>query len=475
MKKWVLLLLLAGCTLGPDYEPIAVCVPTEYEEIPEKTEEIDLTAWWKQFDDSLLSEYIDEALCYNFDLAIAMRKIEEVRALYRIDRSLLYPQIQGNLVAARSRRSETLGSDIIENSSSSAEILPTDFSGPLVQYFFQLGVDASWELDFFGKNRRIEEAAYRDFEASQDSALDVQIILVADVAQSYIDIRSLQQQIETKKQQIERQKELLELAMSRYAAGLTSYREVTLARAELDTEEGALPPLEEELKQTIHGLAILLGQTPEKFCIGEGFIPKAKGIIPTNLPSDLLLRRPDIRQAEREVAAATARIGVAKAELFPSFSLLSSFGTQSNKLDQLFMWPSRFWTIGPSMVWNLFTGGRLLAQIEVTNERQKQAILAYEKSVNNALRDVEDRLVGYFKEGERLESFEERLDSTSLLRDLTFDQYKAGLISIDDVLNAEKDFFVAQQEMIQSEGTLMVQLVGLYKALGGGWSCCDLP
>ncbi|NGX59048.1 MAG: Outer membrane protein OprM [Chlamydiae bacterium] len=468
---WILFLFLAGCTLGPNHEVPEVCFPCHYEEAPCQTDCVELATWWQQFDDPLLDEFIEEALSCNYDLQIALHKIEEVRALYKIDRSNLYPQIQGNMVGLRARRSENLGTDPIETSESPVELIPPDFSGPLIQYFFQAGFDASWELDFFGKNKRKAQAAYHDFEATQESALDVQITLLSDVARSYIDIRALQQEIETKEDQIERQKDLLELAKSRYDAGLTSYLDVTKAQAELDAQESSLPPLQEQLKQTIHGLAILLGKPPENFCVGEGLIPKARGLIPSDLPSDLLCRRPDIRRAERELAGATARIGVAKAELFPSFSLLGSFGTQSSVLDKLFIWPSRFWTIGPSMIWNLFTGGRLLAQIEVTNERQKQAILSYESAINDALKDVEDRLVGYFKEESRLESLEEQLSTTSLLRDLTFDQYLSGLISFDDVLDAEKDLFQTQQTMIQSQGTLMLQLVGLYKALGGGWEC----
>ncbi len=473
MKKWIPLLFLSGCMLGPDHEAPHVCLPSEYEQVPEETESVDLATWWEQFEDPLLNELIGEALTCNFDLQIALHKIEEVRNLYRIDRSALYPQIQGNFAAIRFRRSENLVSEVIENPSTAVEVVPSDFTGPLIQNFFQIGFDAAWEFDFFGKNRRKAEAAYRDFEASQEEALFVQITLVSDVARSYIDIRSLQQQVQTKKEQITRQKELLELANSRYTAGLTSFFDVSRAKAALEAQESTLPPLQEELKQTIHGLAILLGKPPEQFFVEEGYIPVAKGLIPSELPSELLCRRPDIRQVERELAAATSRIGQAKAELFPSFSLIGSFGTQSSLVDKLFVWPSRFWTIGPSMIWNLFTGGRLIAQVEVQNQRQKQAILSYESVINEALKDVEDRLVGYFKEGKRLEFLEEQLSTNSLVRDLSLDQYVAGLVSFDEVLDAEKTLFQSQEEMIASQGVLMIQLVGLYKALGGGWECCD--
>lgn len=469
------LLFLSGCALGPDHETPTVWMPEEYQEAPADQEEMCLSLWWEQFDDPVLGELIEEALGCNYDLLIALRKIEEFRALYKIDRSLLYPQIQANFVEARARRSENLSSDVIEETGTAADVAVTDFSGPLIQNFYQLGFDASWEIDLWGKNRRRAEAGYRDFEASQEDALDIQISLIADVAQTYIDIRSLQQQIEAKKEQIARFQELVDLAQVRYDAGLTSYLDVSQAKATLDTAEAGLPPFEEQLKQTIHGLAVLLGRPPEDIDVGEGYIPKARGIIPNELPSTLLCRRPDIRRADRELAAATSRIGVAIAELFPSFSLVGDFGFQSDMISKFLVWPSRFWTIGPSVVWNLFTGGKLIAQIKVRNERQKQAILGYEKTVVEALQEVEDRLVGYFKEEKRLESLEEKLSSNSLVRDLTFEQYTAGLIRFDQVLDAETDLFSAQEEMIASEGTLMVQLVGLYKAMGGGWQCFDSP
>ena len=472
------LILLGGCTLGPDHHTPQLCMPTRYEEAALESEEVDLAVFWKQFEDEMLDELVADALACNYDLQIALHKIEELRQLYRIDRSILYPQISENMVAIRARRSENLGSDVIEDQSTPTELIPADFSGPLIQNFFQTGFDAIWELDFWGKNRKRAEAALHDFEGAQENALDIQITLISDVARSYIDIRSLQHQIVAKKEQIQRQKDLLSLSQSRYCAGLTSQIDVTRAQAILDTQEASLPPLQEILKQTIHALANLLGRPPESFAkvLGEmGPIPKAWGRIPADLPSELLCRRPDIRRADRDLAAATARISVAKAEFFPSFSLMGSFGVQSNELDKLFVWPSRYWTIGPSMIWNLFTGGRLVAQVKVENERQKQMILNYEKTVIDALGEVEDRLVSYFKEEKRLEALEERISANSLLRDLSLEQYISGLSSLDEVLSAETILFASQEEMIESEGILMINLVGVYKALGGGWQCFDSP
>lgn len=475
MKRFGLLLLLSGCMLGPDPEAPPVCMPEDYQETPTKREEIDLANFWEQFEDPKLNELVDEALCCNLDFQVALRRIEEVRAQYRIESSLLYPQIQGNFVAIRARRSENLTGDVIESPAGITEILPTDFAGPLIQNFFQLGFDASWEIDLWGKNRRRSQAARFDFQATQDEALDIQIALISDVARAYIDARTLQKQVDTQAEQISRNQSLLTLAESRFEAGLTNYLDVTKAKAALDTQLALLPPLQENLKTTLFGLAVLLGRQPQGFCLEAGDIPIASGRIPNELPSDLLCRRPDLRKAEADLYAATARIGQAKAELFPSFSLLGTFGTQSGKFDDLFVWPSRFWTIGPSMIWNLFTGGRLTGQIQVANEQQKQALLSYEQAILNALQDVESSLIGYFKEGERFDALEERYDANKLTRDLTLDQYLSGLVSFDDVLDAERDLYFAQLTLIESKGTHMVQLVGLYKALGGGWECLPTP
>lgn len=476
MKKHVWpLLFLAGCALGPDHAAPSVCMPESFRELASAPEEMDLSIWWKQFGDEELDRLIEEALCCNFDLREAISKIEEFRALYRIEQSVLYPQIQANMAAIRSRRSANLGAGIIEDPNVIDPLEPVNLSGPLIQNFFQLGFDATWEIDLWGKNRRRAEAAHFELEASEESALNIQISIISEVARTYIEVRTREAQIASKKEEIERLEGLLELAEARYNAGIASYLDVSRAQALLEASSSSLPPLVEEQRVALHALAVLLGKPPECFALDPGAVPIAKGRIPETLPSTLLCRRPDIRKSERELGAATARIGVAIAELFPSFSLIGSFGVQSNMLDRLFVWPSRYWSIGPTMIWNLFTGGRLISQIKVENERQKQAILFYERTITTALQEVEDSLVGYFQEEKRLENLEENFQAQSVLRDLTLDRYNAGLISFDDVLTAESDLFLAQQEVVLSTGTLMFQLVGLYKALGGGWQCTDSP
>lgn len=475
MKKLCWLVFLTSCMVGPDPEDPGICMPEKYENTNKATEKISLSDFWTQFNDPLLNELVDEALASNLEFQIALRKIEEVRAKYRIESSFLYPQIQGNFIAIRARRSENLSTDVIESTDSVTEILPDNLSGPYIQNFFQLGFDSSWEIDLWGKNRRRAQAAHFDFQATQEEALAVQIALVSDVARAYIDIRTLQKKIAIQKKQIFRSKEILNLAESRFKAGLSNYIYITRAKAALDSQAAALPILEKNMKRTSYGLAVLLGKQPENFLLTDGDLPIATEKIPSDLPSTLLLRRPDIRQAEAKLHAATSRIGQSKANLFPSFPLLGTFGTQAESFDNLFVWPSRYWTIGPTMIWNLFTGGRLTGQIRVANERQKQALLFYEQVVLTALSDVEGQLIGYFKEKQRLDALNKKIESELLNQKLTFDQYHAGLASFDEVLDAEVLLNSTELSLIESKGTLMVQLIGLYKALGGGWQCSPMP
>ncbi|NGX45506.1 MAG: Outer membrane protein OprM [Chlamydiae bacterium] len=475
MKYLALLALLAGCMVGPDHSVPEVALPESYEQAHITQEEpIDLATWWTQFGDPFLEELVDEALCCNFDFLIALRKIEEMRAQFKIEKSALYPQIAGDAAAIRSRQSENLVSEVIEDPVTFTSATDTNFAGPLIQNFFQIGLDATWELDFWGKNRRRAEFGLQQYQASQESALNVRISLVAEVSRAYVVIRSLQKQVSISKEQIGRQKELLQLVRSLYEAGLVSHGDVARAQAELEREEGNLPLFERELKASIFTLAQALGRPPEGMVARfSETAPIPVGALPEAMPSELLRRRPDIRQAERELAAATSRIGIAKAEFFPSFSLLGNFGVQSNDKDLLFVWPSRFWTIGPSMVWNLFTGGRLIGQLQVETERQKQAVFFYEKAINDSLVDVEVALVGYFKQKERVQNLNERIESNLLIRAYALDQYLAGLIPIFEVIEAEKELFRNQLLEVAAAETETTFLISLYKALGGGWECSE--
>ncbi|MCI0381743.1 MAG: efflux transporter outer membrane subunit [Chlamydiae bacterium] len=458
--------------VGPNYHEPEVCLPNQYEEMKEDGEEVNLSCWWTIFELPHLNEMIEEGLAKNLDLNIALEKIEELRAIYRVEVSKLFPQISGNALASRFRRSPNISSSAFESITTEAESFPTVFSGPLVQNFFQAGLDAVWELDFFGKNRRAKRAAFHDMEASRENAWGVQIILVADIAKTYFDGCAFQDQILIVKEQIERQTALLDLAKSRYDAGLISDIDVAELQADLEEQKSILPPLETILKQAIFELAILLGKQPEAFeqqLILTAIEPIPLSKWPTSLPSDLLRRRPDIRKAERELAAATERIGVAKAELFPTFSLLANFGFQSSKAKTLFDWTSRFWEIGPSMIVSLFDAGKLRAQVNAQTSRQKQALFSYEQTILNSLKEVEGSFIAYFKEENRFAQIAEKVSSNQKIREYAFDLYVSGLTSLSELLIAEKTLFNSKIELTISKQTLAANLIALYKALGGGW------
>lgn len=464
----LLSLLLGACTVGPNYRTPEVALPTEYSEKQNVDVEGSLKQWWTQFDDPLLDDLIAEAIQNNFDLRIAEEKINENRALYRVQRSKLFPEIDLDGSATRTRYSINTPEG--------------EFITPLTQNFFMLGFDATWELDFFGKIRRQKEAAARDLEAMIENKRDVQVTLLGETARIYITIRGFQERIALTEQRIQVQKQLCCLSEELYAEGLTDLSQVAQDRALLESLIAELSPLESALKQNIFQLAFLLGKAPEQFektFQNNKQIPCAAGKVPLDLPSTLLQRRPDIRQAERKLAAETARIGAAKADFFPQFFLTgSSFGTQtgasswgfqSSKMNNFFTAPSQSWSFGPGMTLPLFTAGRISANVQAQTSRQKQALLSFEQTVISALKDVESTLVAYGKEQERYQSLTREVESSKQVWELADARYKAGLVDLSQVLTAQEDLFSKQDALIQSKETLMTNLVALYKALGGGW------
>ena len=427
-------------------------------------EEIDLKEWWAQFDDPVLNEMIEEAITQNFDLRIAAERISEVRSRYNFSSANIWPQIDVGTSATRERISQAL--------------FDSPVLGPPVQNFFLFGFDASWELDFFGRLRNLKNAAYFDLEASYENFRNVYIILLSEVARNYAIFRSLQKRVDTTLQQIRIAEELFDLSKVRYQAGLRSRLEPLEVAAELEALTASLPPIEAQKNETLYSIAVLLGRQPEE--IPEEWlpfrpIPQAMGKIPVGLPSDLLRRRPDIRQAERELAAATSRIGAAIAELFPTFSLTGAFGYQSDRTSNWFTKKGEAWSIGPSVFWPLIDFGRIRAQIDFTKAYQREALLKYEKTILEALEEVEDALVAYSKEEVRLDYLKRQVEHLKDKRDLTDAKYRAGLDSYTYLLDVEAQVLFAEQTLISSEEALSQNLMAVYKSLGGDWTCADTP
>lgn len=343
-------------------------------------------------------------------------------------------------------------------------------SAKLERNLYQAGFDASWEIDLFGGKRRAIEAARADIDAAVENQSDVLVTLLAEVARNYIEMRGLQRRLEIARNNIQVQQETVEITRVRFEAGLSSELDAVQAGALLATTQSQVPLLESSLKHAIHRISILLGLKPETLIAEltkEAPIPTVPDAVPVGLPSDLLRRRPDIRRVERELAAATARIGVVASDLFPKFSLTGNFGLQLESLNLINR--SRFWSFGPTVRWPIFDAGRIRANIHVQDARQEQVLLNYEKVVLTSLEDVENALVAYTMEQVRQKNLLEAVNAHRRAVNLAIELFTKGLANFLNVLDAERSLYKSEDDLAQSEYTLSQDLVALYKALGGGW------
>jgi NodT family efflux transporter outer membrane factor (OMF) lipoprotein len=482
-------IILSGCMVGPDYQKPDISMPLQFAESPAElmSSENTLFQWWKQFEDPFLNQLIEEAYQANFDFRIALEQILAARAQYKIKSSLLWPEIDLNAMAIRSRNSQsvfgntTTDTDISALGASSVGGATSSFGsfGPPVQNFFQIGFDAIWELDIFGKFRRSKKAAHEDWEASRDIAQNVLITALSEVARDYVAICALQKKIELVQQKIALAEQQLVLTIELFEAGLSSEIQVANIAATLEQDRAELPILQTSLDQTIYALAVLLGRQPESLIAEfEEVRPIPSGIdrVPLGLPSDLLRRRPDIRAAERQLAAATDRIGAAVADLFPHISLTGdSYGYASQKLNKWFKPKSRFWSIGPTINWDLIDFGRTRGFIDVAKSEQRQALLNYEKTVVTSLQDVEGALVAYFEEQKRQDFIFQQVEVDRRSLELVQDLFKSGLSSELEVLQAQVTLVDAEITLVDSTQSLTSDLIAIYKALGGDWECSFSP
>jgi NodT family efflux transporter outer membrane factor (OMF) lipoprotein len=325
----------------------------------------------------------------------------------------------------------------------------------------------------FGGTRRSIEAARANVEAAIEDRRDVLVTLLGDVAKSYIDLRGRQRQLAVTQANLQAQRETLRLTRIRFDAGLASDLEIAQAEGQAQTTEAQIPTLESAIKQTAYQLDLLLGAQPGTSwneLATEAPIPALPPQARVGLPAELLRRRPDIRRAERLLAAATAQIGAATADLYPKFSLIGTFGLQSISASDWFTAQSRFWSIGPTITWPVFDAGKIRANIEIRNAQQEQALKLYEKSVLGALGDVESALVNYSKEQTRYRSLLGAVDANRRALQMSNDLYTQGLIGFLNVLDAERALYSSENDLAQSEANMASNLVALYKALGGGWA-----
>lgn len=485
-------LSLTGCTVGPDYEPPSVAVPERFHSVPGEAggrlkpmgptaatqpvgdaEVAELATWWRAFKDPTLDGLIDRAVAGNLDLRRAEARLREARALLAAERSGFFPELDARGSVTRSRTSQ------------SGPLPPGQSSESTL---WRAGFDARWELDVFGGTRRAVEAARAELGAAEEDRNAVLTSLLAEVASNYIALRGTQQQLRIAFDNIESQKQTLAFNRARFEAGLVSELDVSRSAAQLASFEATVPTLRVAEASAIHRLAVLLGVTPGTLReeLGEvpdgqprtaGSVPMALPEVPVGLPSELLRRRPDVRRAERRLAAATARIGVATADLFPRFSLTGSLGTQGNEAPRLVEARSIFWSIGPAVSWNVFDGGRVRANIEAQNARQAQALADYERTVLLSLEEVENAVTGYARNVERRAALARAVEASRRSVELAAGRFAGGegLGDLLDVLLAQRDLFQAEEALVRVDTQLSADLVALYKALGGGWSMPDEP
>lgn len=455
-----LALLLSSCAVGPDYQLPSLGEITGWSRaesaasviVPAKNIE---SEWWKTFNDPTLTVLITDAAMHNHDIRIALASIDEARAQRRGTRADFYPTVGANLEAQRTKNSSRDGarSDDARNR-------------------FDASLDASWEPDIFGGVRRSVEAADARVEASTADYHDVMLSVFAEVARSYFELRGAQKRIAVTQQNIEVLRQVEQLAQNRYDAGAVSAFDVAQARGERETNEAMLPNLEAEMTAGIYRLSVLTGKPPEAQLAAlkaTAPLPMPPDAVPVGLKSDILLRRPDVKRAERALAAATADISGATAELFPRFPLTGSVGTTALTFGELFASGGFTYFVAQAITAPLFQGGRLRAAIDAADARQRQMLAAYEQTVIAALEDAESSLVRYGKEWETLKGLLNAEASRMEAARIAHLRYESGNEDFLVVLDAERSLIATQDAIIQSETRILTKLTQLYKALGGGW------
>jgi len=461
-------LLAPGCIkVGPDYVHPSTTVTDNWLDVGDKrvkTESVEHRDWWQAFNDSALNRIVDTAYRQNLSLRIAGVRVLEARAQLGIAIGEFFPQTQ-----------QAFGS--VEKIRISDRAPQAAFSRNLNYRQSELGLQASWELDFWGKYRRGIESAGASLEASvadYDSAL---VSLTGDVANSYILIRTLEKRLVIARQNVVTQEESLKIAQAKFTGGTTSQRDVEQAKTILGNTLATIPALEIQLRQGKNALSVLLGQSPSHLTdllAGAADIPAPPPQVAVGIPADLLRRRPDIRAAESRAMAQCAAIGVAKADLFPAFSLLGTLSFQASDvatfaLGDMFRWGARNATVGPSFQWNILNYGRITNNVRVQDARFQELLISYQNAVLKAQQEVEDALTGFLRSQVRAQLLAESVDAARRSLDLAVLQYREGITDFTTVLTAQQSLLSEQDSLASTLGDIATNLVGVYRALGGGW------
>ncbi len=450
------LIFLSACAIGPNYRKPVIEAPQAWRVQEAEVKEVANTVWWEQFQDPVLNELIRNALQQNLDLRAATARVEQYYGQYGATRSALFPEAGYEASASRQRNSEKAFTPIPKGTSPDFTTYHAEFN-------------ASWELDIWGRLRRATEAARADLLAAEEARQAVILTLVASVANGYIKLRSLDKQLEISQQTAKGYEEVLNLIKLTFKYGNISEVEVSQAESQYYGAVATVPSLQKQVEQQENALSVLLGRLPGPIPRGKTIDELASPAIPAGLPSELLARRPDIRQAEQQLISANARIGVARGQYFPTIALTGLFGSTSVELKDLFSGPSRVWNFTGTLAGPIFTAGRIKGQVRAAEAFEQEMLFTYQRTIQAGFQEVNDALVDQNRTRAQREAQTNQVDALRRYASLALTRYKNGYSSFLEVLDAETRLFNSQLSLAQTTANLFRAVVDLYKAMGGGW------
>lgn len=451
--------LLSGCvSVGPDYKAPENDQAYKIDDLTQKDGKAisaeNLGLWWEQFNDKTLNELIKNSLADSYTMQSAQAKVLQARALLGVSRADYYPTLDAKGSVTRGRHlSNSRGGNGADN-------------------LYSTGFDARWEIDIFGGNRRNVEAASADLQASELNLQNVWVTLASEIATNYIALRGYQQQLLVAQNNLKAQEATLEILESRYKSGLTNKLDVQQARYNMERTRSTLPPLRVLIEESLNSLAVLVGKMPGEL---QASLSKVEEIpdLPVksinSIPADIIRQRPDVRQAERRLAAETARIGVAKSDLYPKFFINGSIGLEALHTENFFNNTNRYNYFGPGFSWNLFSAGAVRNRTKAQTAVADAARADYNNTLVSAVKEVRDALISHSQEQLRFDALLDAVEAAELAEQIAQDQYKNGLTDFNNVLDAQRSLFELQARLTESEAKITVNMVRVYKALGGGW------
>ncbi len=456
---------LASCKVGPDYVQPTASAPDGFTAEFERglnAGPADFREWWKMFGDPVLDSLILRGLENNLDIKESLHRVQEARALRGIARTDLLPTLDATGSFSR-----------IESSEETA-------AGPIssrVSNLHSVALDTSWEIDLWGRNQRRVEAAQADLDASVEDTRDVLVTVLAEIASNYVDLRSAQERLRIARGNVKLQEKTLELTQNQFDANLVSQLDVAQAKSNLASTRSAVPPLEAGARAARNRLAILLGLFPgelEQELLVQAPIPVPPAEIAVGIPANVVRQRPDVRRTERQLAAQTARIGVATADLYPRLTLAGSIGYEAEHADDLFSGGATAFRFGPSFSWNLFDRSRIRNAIRAEDARTEQALVRYERAILRALEEVENAMTRFVRNQMSRDELQLAVDNARTAVELSRDQYRQGITSFQSVIDTQSRLFQLEDTLSITHANITTDLIALYKALGGGWGSRDM-